>query len=145
MLKVAPVGPVYQAGTLSGNPVAVAAGLATLQIVSEPGFFETLTQMTADLMQGLVQKAKAAGVQAFSADSVGGMFGLYFSEQVPKTMGDVTNSNREQFNRFFHAMLNRGVYLAPSAYEAGFLSIQHQGEPIAQILKAAEEAFQEIA
>ncbi len=145
MLKVAPVGPVYQAGTLSGNPVAVAAGLATLQIVSEPGFFETLTQMTADLMQGLVQKAKAAGVQAFSADSVGGMFGLYFSEQVPVSMGDVTNSNREQFNRFFHAMLNRGVYLAPSAYEAGFLSIQHQGEPIAQILTAAEEAFQEIA
>ena len=145
MLKVAPVGPVYQAGTLSGNPVAVAAGLATLKIVSEPGFFETLTQMTADLMQGLVQKAKAAGVQAFSADSVGGMFGLYFSEQVPTTMGDVTNSNREQFNRFFHAMLNRGVYLAPSAYEAGFLSIQHQGEPIEQILKAAEEAFEEIA
>lgn len=145
MLKVAPVGPVYQAGTLSGNPVAVAAGLATLKIVSEPGFFETLTQMTADLMQGLVQKAKAAGVQAFSADSVGGMFGLYFSEQVPVSMGDVTNSNREQFNRFFHAMLNRGVYLAPSAYEAGFLSIQHQGEPIAQILTAAEEAFQEIA
>lgn len=145
MLKVAPVGPVYQAGTLSGNPVAVAAGLATLKIVSEPGFFETLTQMTADLMQGLVQKAKAAGVQAFSADSVGGMFGLYFSEQVPVSMGDVTNSNREQFNRFFHAMLNRGVYLAPSAYEAGFLSIQHQGEPIAQIFKAAEEAFEEIA
>ncbi|MEY3016177.1 MAG: hypothetical protein RJB19_489 [Pseudomonadota bacterium] len=145
MLKVAPVGPVYQAGTLSGNPVAVAAGLATLKIVSEPGFFETLTQMTADLMQGLVQKAKAAGVQAFSADSVGGMFGLYFSEQVPVSMGDVTNSNREQFNRFFHAMLNRGVYLAPSAYEAGFLSIQHQGEPIEQILKAAEEAFEEIA
>ena len=145
MLKVAPVGPVYQAGTLSGNPVAVAAGLATLKIVSEPGFFETLTQMTADLMQGLVQKAKAAGVQAFSADSVGGMFGLYFSEQVPVSMGDVTNSNREQFNRFFHAMLNRGVYLAPSAYEAGFLSIQHQGEPTELILKAAEEAFEEIA
>ncbi|MFM1849764.1 MAG: hypothetical protein RL446_603 [Pseudomonadota bacterium] len=145
MLKVAPVGPVYQAGTLSGNPVAVAAGLATLKIVSEPGFFETLTQMTADLMQGLVQRAKAAGVQAFSADSVGGMFGLYFSEQVPVSMGDVTNSNREQFNRFFHAMLNRGVYLAPSAYEAGFLSIQHQGEPTELILKAAEEAFEEIA
>ncbi len=145
MLKVAPVGPVYQAGTLSGNPVAVAAGLATLKIVSEPGFFETLTQITADLMQGLVQKAKAAGVEAFSADSVGGMFGLYFSDKLPVTMGDVTNSNREQFNRFFHAMLNRGIYLAPSAYEAGFLSIQHQGEPIAQILTAAEEAFKEIA
>jgi glutamate-1-semialdehyde 2,1-aminomutase len=145
MLKVAPVGPVYQAGTLSGNPVAVAAGLATLRIVSEPGFFETLTSMTADLMRGLVERARSAGIQAFTADSVGGMFGLYFSDKLPVTMSDVTNSNREQFNRFFHAMLNRGVYLAPSAYEAGFLSIQHQGEPIAQILKAAEEAFQEIA
>ena len=145
MQMVAPVGPVYQAGTLSGNPVAVAAGLATLQIVSEPGFFETLTSITADLMRGLVEIARAAGIQAFAADSVGGMFGLYFSDKLPVSMSDVTNSNREQFNRFFHAMLNRGVYLAPSAYEAGFLSIQHQGEPVAQILEMAEEAFAEIA
>lgn len=145
MQMVAPVGPVYQAGTLSGNPVAVAAGLATLQIVSEPGFFETLTSVTADLMRGLVERARAAGIQAFAADSVGGMFGLYFSDKLPVSMSDVTNSNREQFNRFFHAMLNRGVYLAPSAYEAGFLSIQHQGEPVAQILEMAEEAFAEIA
>ncbi len=145
MQMVAPVGPVYQAGTLSGNPVAVAAGLATLQIVSEPGFFETLTSMTADLMRGLVERARSAGIQAFTADSVGGMFGLYFSDKLPVSMSDVTNSNREQFNRFFHAMLNRGVYLAPSAYEAGFLSIQPQGEPVAQILEMAEEAFAEIA
>jgi glutamate-1-semialdehyde 2,1-aminomutase len=145
MQMVAPVGPVYQAGTLSGNPVAVAAGLATLQIVSEPGFFETLTSMTADLMRGLVERARSAGIQAFTADSVGGMFGLYFSDKLPVSMSDVTNSNREQFNRFFHAMLNRGVYLAPSAYEAGFLSIQHQGEPVEQILDMAEEAFAEIA
>ncbi|MEY4083902.1 MAG: hypothetical protein RL483_1271 [Pseudomonadota bacterium] len=144
MLKVAPVGPVYQAGTLSGNPVAVAAGLATLRIVSEAGFFEALTKTTAELMQGLVQKARAAGLEAFSADSVGGMFGLYFSQECPKAMADVTNSDRARFNRFFHAMLNRGVYLAPSAYEAGFLSIQHQGEPVAEILQAAEGAFAEV-
>lgn len=144
MQMVAPLGPVYQAGTLSGNPVAVAAGLATLKIVSQPKFFETLTQITADCMQGLVKAARAAGIENFSADSVGGMFGVYFSTGLPKTLGDVTASDREMFNRFFHAMLDRGVYLAPSAYEAGFLSIQHQGEPLEILQKAAEASFKAI-
>ena len=145
MRQVAPLGPVYQAGTLSGNPVAVAAGVATLTIVSQPGFFETLTKITADCMEGLTQAAREAGIERFCADSVGGMFGIYFSHTCPKSLTDVTNSNREAFNRFFHAMLERGVYLAPSAYEAGFLSIEHEGEPIDIILQTAREAFKEIA
>jgi len=144
MQMVAPLGPVYQAGTLSGNPVAVAAGLATLKIVSQPKFFETLTQITQDCMQGLVKAARAAGIENFSADSVGGMFGIYFSKSLPKTLDDVTASDREMFSRFFHAMLDRGVYLAPSAYEAGFLSIQHQGEPLEMLQEAADASFQKI-
>jgi glutamate-1-semialdehyde 2,1-aminomutase len=143
MQVVAPLGPVYQAGTLSGNPVAVAAGLATLELVSEPGFFDTLGAITSDLMAGLCDVAREAGVPAFSADSVGGMFGIYFSARTPQTLADVTASDRAAFNRFFHAMLNRGVYLAPSAYEAGFLSIQHEGEPVELILEAARESFRE--
>lgn len=145
MKCVAPLGPVYQAGTLSGNPVAVAAGLATLKIVSAPGFYEKLTAMTAELMQGLVRAAHDAGIDAFCADSVGGMFGIYFSKEVPVTFEDVSRSDRDRFNKFFHAMLSRGVYLAPSAFEAGFLSIQHEGEPIAHTLAAAKESFAEIA
>lgn len=141
MQCVAPLGPVYQAGTLSGNPVAVAAGMATLKIVSAPGFFEELTQTTSHLMQGLTTIAHDAGVEDFCADSVGGMFGIYFSRQLPRSMADVSACNLEAFNRFFHAMLDRGVYLAPSAYEAGFLSIQHTGEPVEAILAAAREAF----
>ncbi len=144
MQMVAPLGPVYQAGTLSGNPVAVAAGLATLRIVSQPKFFETLTQITTDCMRGLVRAARAAGIEGFSADSVGGMFGIYFSSTLPKTLDDVTASDRDMFNRFFHAMLDRGVYLAPSAYEAGFLSIQHQGEPMEILQEAAEASFKKI-
>ena len=142
---VAPLGPVYQAGTLSGNPIAVAAGLATLKIVSAPGFFEKLTAITADLMQGMQQIARDCGELNFSTDSVGGMFGIYFSALPPATFDDVNNSDREKFNRFFHAMLSRGVYLAPSAFEAGFLSIAHEGEPIEQTLIAARESFQEIS
>jgi glutamate-1-semialdehyde 2,1-aminomutase len=141
MQCVAPLGPVYQAGTLSGNPVAVAAGMATLKIVSAPGFYEELTQTTSHLMQGLTTIAHDAGVEGFCADSVGGMFGIYFSRQLPGSMADVSACNLEAFNRFFHAMLDRGVYLAPSAYEAGFLSIQHTGEPVEAILAAAREAF----
>ncbi|MGA0953949.1 MAG: aspartate aminotransferase family protein, partial [Burkholderiaceae bacterium] len=121
------------------------AGVATLKIVSEPAFFETLGKLTGDCMQGLTQAAREAGIERFCADSVGGMFGIYFSHECPKSLDDVTNSNREAFNRFFHAMLERGVYLAPSAYEAGFLSIEHLGDPIDIILKTAREAFKEIA
>jgi glutamate-1-semialdehyde 2,1-aminomutase len=145
MQCVAPLGPVYQAGTLSGNPVAVAAGLATLKIVSAPGFYEKLTALTAGLMQDLQKIAHACGEENFSTDSVGGMFGIYFSKDIPSTFEDVNASNRDKFNKFFHAMLTRGVYLAPSAFEAGFLSIAHEGEPIEQTLIAAKESFQEIA
>jgi len=144
MQCVAPLGPVYQAGTLSGNPVAVAAGLATLKLISAPGFFDRLTAMTAQLMQDLQSIARECGEENFCADSVGGMFGIYFSKSPPVTFEDVNQSNRDQFNRFFHAMLKRGVYLAPSAFEAGFLSIAHAGEPIAQTLQAARESFKEI-
>jgi glutamate-1-semialdehyde 2,1-aminomutase len=145
MQCVAPLGPVYQAGTLSGNPVAVAAGLATLKIVSAPGFYEKLTAITTNLMQELQKIARDCGEENFCTDSVGGMFGIYFSKNIPSTFEDVNASDREKFNRFFHAMLTRGVYLAPSAFEAGFLSIAHEGEPIAQTLTAAKESFQEIA
>jgi glutamate-1-semialdehyde 2,1-aminomutase len=95
-------------------------------------------------MRGLVRAARAAGIEGFSADSVGGMFGIYFSSTLPKTLDDVTASDRDMFNRFFHAMLDRGVYLAPSAYEAGFLSIQHQGEPMEILQEAAEASFKKI-
>lgn len=144
MSCVAPLGPVYQAGTLSGNPVAVAAGLATLRLISAPGFFEKLTAMTTALMQELVEIARASGEKSFSADSVGGMFGIYFSDRPPVTFEDVNRSNRERFNRFFHEMLTRGVYLAPSAFEAGFLSIAHDGDPIRETLDAAKESFKAL-
>jgi glutamate-1-semialdehyde 2,1-aminomutase len=145
MQCVAPLGPVYQAGTLSGNPIAVAAGLATLKLVSAPGFFEKITQITAQLMRDLEKIARESGEHEFCGDSVGGMFGIYFSKTPPASFDDVNHSNRDKFNQFFHAMLSRGVYLAPSAFEAGFLSIQHEGEPIAQTLAAARESFNEMA
>jgi glutamate-1-semialdehyde 2,1-aminomutase len=140
MQKLAPVGPVYQAGTLSGNPVAVSAGLATLRQVLRPGFFERLGETTKALTEGLAREAASAGV-AFSAASLGGMFGLFFRAAPPRTFAEVMQCDREAFNRFFHAMLERGIYLAPSAYEAGFVSSAH-GEPeIAASLAAAREAF----
>ncbi len=145
MQCVAPLGPVYQAGTLSGNPVAVAAGLATLRLVSAPGFFEQLTALTAQLMRDLTSIARDQGEENFCTDSVGGMFGIYFSKTPPVTFEDVNRSDREKFNRFFHAMLRRGVYLAPSAFEAGFVSIAHAGAPIEYTLQAAKESFAEIA
>lgn len=144
MQSIAPLGPVYQAGTLSGNPIAVSAGLATLDIVSRPGFFEKLTAMTAYLMQELERIAHESGEENFCADSVGGMFGIYFSKTPPASFEDVNASDRERFNRFFHAMLKRGVYLAPSAFEAGFLSIAHEGDPIAHTLAMARESFAEL-
>jgi glutamate-1-semialdehyde 2,1-aminomutase len=140
MQKLAPVGPVYQAGTLSGNPVAVAAGLATLNRVLAPGFFDALGRTTAGLVRGLVEAAREAGV-ALSGDSEGGMFGIFFRASAPASFAQVMQADKEAFNRFFHAMLERGVYLAPSAYEAGFVSSAHSPADIEATLAAARAAF----
>jgi len=140
MEKIAPLGPVYQAGTLSGNPVAVAAGLATLRKVQAPGFYERLSAATRALCDGLVSAARKRGV-AFSAQSVGGMFGLYFRASAPSSYAEVMQCDAEAFTRFFHGMLERGVYLAPSAYEAGFVSSAHSPADIAATVAAAEAAF----
>ena len=143
MEKIAPLGPVYQAGTLSGNPVAVAAGLATLAATEAPGFYEGLTQTTRSFTEGLVAAAKRAGVP-FSAQSVGGMFGIYFAAHVPDSYDSVMAGDKERFNRFFHLMLDAGIYLAPSAFEAGFVSAAHKRDDIAATLAAAESAFARI-
>ena len=140
MQKLAPTGPVYQAGTLSGNPVSVAAGLATLDLISQEGFFESLEAKTFQLVDGMAERAKLATIP-FCANNVGGMFGMYFTEQVPKTYDAVMGCDRERFNRFFHAMLERGVNLAPSAFEAGFVSSAHTDQDIQATLDVAEEAF----
>ncbi len=140
MEKIAPLGPVYQAGTLSGNPVAVAAGLATLRKIQVPGFYERLGVTTRSLCQGLTAAARHRKI-AFCAQEVGGMFGLYFRATPPSTYAQVMECDREAFNRFFHSMLERGVYLAPSAYEAGFVSSVHSATDIAATIAAAEAAF----
>ncbi len=144
MVKLAPLGNVYQAGTLSGNPVAVAAGAKTLEIISRPGFFECLTEQTKKLMAGLQHAANTAKIP-FAVDSVGGMFGFYFSGNVPTSYEAVTKTDIEAFKRFFHAMLDEGVYLAPSAYEAGFTSIAHDNVVVDEIIRSAERSFQKIA
>jgi len=140
MEKIAPLGPVYQAGTLSGNPVAVAAGLATLKLVEAPGFQDRIESTTRSLIQGLVAEARKANV-TFSAQSIGSMFGVYFRATPPTSFAEVMECDKDRFNRFFHAMLERGVYLAPSAYEAGFVSAAHGAAEIEDTLKAAAEAF----
>ncbi|HWU34408.1 MAG TPA: glutamate-1-semialdehyde 2,1-aminomutase [Methylovorus sp.] len=140
MQCLAPVGPVYQAGTLSGNPVAVAAGMATLKLIQAPGFHAALEASTQRFVQGLANAAKAHDIE-FSAQSVGGMFGLYFSAEVPQSYADVMQSDKEAFNRFFHAMLDEGVYLAPSAFEAGFVSAAHGDREIDLSIAAAEKIF----
>ena len=144
MEKIAPCGPVYQAGTLSGNPVAVACGLTTLKLIQKPGFYEKLTEQTQKLTQGLTQAAKDAGV-AFCAQSVGGMFGLYFLEKCPQGFNDVMKSDTKRFNVFFHSMLDQGVYFAPSVFEAGFVSIAHTDEVIQETIEAAKKAFAKVA
>ncbi|MDP3686331.1 MAG: glutamate-1-semialdehyde 2,1-aminomutase [Sulfurimicrobium sp.] len=143
MEKLAPLGPVYQAGTLSGNPVAVAAGLATLKLLQSPGFYENLTRMTQKLTDGLTAVAKEAGV-IFCAQSVGGMFGLYFSATPPASYAEVMRCDKEAFNRFFHAMLEEGIYLAPSAFEAGFVSAAHGDAEIEATLEAARRVFAKL-
>ncbi|MBC3917778.1 glutamate-1-semialdehyde 2,1-aminomutase [Undibacterium sp. CY18W] len=143
MGHMAPLGGVYQAGTLSGNPVAVAAGMTTLKIIQQPGFYENLTAQTRKLVDGLSAAAKAAGV-TFCADAVGGMFGLYFASEVPGSYAAMMASDKDRFNRFFHLMLDQGVYLAPSAFEAGFVSAQHDDTIIAETIAAAEKAFAQL-
>ncbi|KRB90515.1 glutamate-1-semialdehyde 2,1-aminomutase [Noviherbaspirillum sp. Root189] len=140
MKFLAPLGPVYQAGTLSGNPVAVAAGMATLKLIQQPGFYETLASQTDKLARGLTKVARANGV-SFCADSVGGMFGLYFGDKVPGSFAEIMTCDKEKFNIFFHAMLDLGVYLAPSAFEAGFVSAAHGDDIIDATLTAAGKAF----
>jgi glutamate-1-semialdehyde 2,1-aminomutase len=144
MEQIAPLGPVYQAGTLSGSPVAVAAGLASLRLVGVPRFYEHLETRTRQLVEGLVAAAVEAGV-VFSAQSVGGMFGLYFSEHCPSTYAEVMASDREAFNRYFHAMLEAGHFFAPSAFEAGFVSAAHGEADIAATLAAAGTVFAALA
>ena len=143
MQTIAPLGPVYQAGTLSGNPVAVAAGLATLALTEAPGFYDRLAAKTRALVDGLAAAAKGAGV-AFRANAVGGMFGLYFADRIPSSYAEVMACDKERFNRFFHAMLDDGVYFAPSAYEAGFVSAAHGDDDIAETIRKAERAFARI-
>ena len=140
MQKIAPLGAVYQAGTLSGSPVAVAAGLASLDQISKPGFYELLTARTTRLVDGLKASAAKHGV-GFTADSVGGMFGLYFAQAVPQSYADVMASDKDSFNRFFHAMLDAGHCFAPSAFEAGFVSAAHAEADIDSTIGAADAWF----
>ena len=142
MSRLAPVGDVYQAGTLSGNPVAVAAGLKTLELIAAPGFFESLARTTSELVAGLQAAATGAGVE-FSGTSLGGMFGIFFRSSFPANYAEVLECDKQRFNRFFHAMLDRGIYLAPSAFEAGFVSAAHTAADIDATLRAAREAFAE--
>ncbi|HEX7028761.1 MAG TPA: glutamate-1-semialdehyde 2,1-aminomutase [Gammaproteobacteria bacterium] len=144
MRQLAPLGPVYQAGTLSGNPIAMTAGLKTLELISRPGFFETLAAKTAQLIDGLQQAANRIGVP-FTCNHVGGMFGIFFTKQSRiETFADISRCDIERFKLFFHGMLERGIYLAPSAYEAGFLSIAHTAQDIAETVTAAEDVFESL-
>ncbi|MFZ6799418.1 glutamate-1-semialdehyde 2,1-aminomutase [Undibacterium sp. Di24W] len=144
MGHLAPLGGVYQAGTLSGNPVAVAAGLTTLKLIQGPNFHSHLTGQTQKLVDGLNAAAKECGLD-FCADSIGGMFGLYFCNEVPSTFEQVMKADANQFKLFFHKMLDHGIYLAPSAFEAGFVSAAHDDAVIETTINAARTAFQELA
>ena len=141
---ISPLGGVYQAGTLSGNPIAVAAGLKTLEIIQREGFYENLTALTRRLADGLAASAKAHGIE-FTADSVGGMFGLYFAAHAPQNYGDMARSNIDAFKRFFHGMLDRNTAFGPSAYEAGFVSAAHTPELIDETIATAHQVFAEMA
>jgi glutamate-1-semialdehyde 2,1-aminomutase len=144
MHNMAPLGAVYQAGTLSGNPVAVAAGMATLKLIQQPGFYEQLGATAKRLAEGLTAAAKEAGV-VFCADYIGGMFGIYFSETPPTSYAEMMAGDRSKFNAFFHAMLDEGVYFAPAAFEAGFVSAQHDDAVIDATIDAARKVFAKLA
>ncbi len=140
MQQMAPLGPVYQAGTLSGNPVATACGLATLREISRPGFFDDLSRKTRTLVDGLKSAAAAEGV-AFSADSEGGMFGFFLFDALPQNYGQVMKTDGARFNTLFHGLLDRGIYIAPALYEAGFVSAAHSDADIEATVQAARETF----
>ena len=144
MEQLAPLGPVYQAGTLSGNPVATACGLATLREIRKPGFFEALSARTRALVDGLRAAAQEQGVP-FCADSEGGLFGFFLLPRLPQNYREVMQSDAARFNRFFHGLLSRGVYVAPALYEASFVSAAHSEDDIAATLQAARAAFRELA
>ncbi len=143
MEHLAPLGPVYQAGTLSGNPVATACGLATLREVCRPGFYEALAARTRSLADGLAGAASEAGV-GFSTDCEGGMFGFFLLPQLPRNYGEVMKSDGSRFNRLFHGLLDRGVYIAPALYEAGFVSAAHTAEDIGETVAVAREVFRTL-
>ena len=140
MRQLAPTGPVYQAGTLSGNPVATACGLATLKEIAKPGFWDSLSAKTQSLVDGLKDAAAKAGVP-FSADCQGGMFGFFLLPELPQNYAKVMTSDSPKFNKLFHGLLDRGVYIAPALYEAGFVSAAHTDADIAATVKAASEVF----
>jgi len=144
MEQMAPLGPVYQAGTLSGNPVATACGLATLREISKPGFFDALSRKTRSLVDGLKAAAAAEGVP-FSADCQGGMFGFFLMSELPQNYATVMKTDSARFNTLFHGLLDRGVYIAPALYEAGFVSAAHSEEDIAATVAAAREVFKLLA
>lgn len=144
MNHLAPIGPVYQAGTLSGNPIAMTAGLKNLDIISQPGFFESLTEKTDFLVDGILAAAKRQSI-AMTANKVGAMFGLFFTDQADvKGFADVGNCDLERFKAFFHGMLQQGVNLAPSAYEAGFVSLAHDEAILQQTIDKAEAVFKQL-
>jgi glutamate-1-semialdehyde 2,1-aminomutase len=143
MQQLAPTGPVYQAGTLSGNPVATACGLATLREIAKPGFWDALSARTQSLVDGLKGAAAHAGVP-FSADCQGGMFGFFLLPELPQNYAKVMTSDSPKFNRLFHGLLDRGVYIAPALYEAGFVSAAHTDADIAATVAAAAEVFAQL-
>ncbi|TWD91288.1 glutamate-1-semialdehyde 2,1-aminomutase [Variovorax beijingensis] len=143
MEQLAPLGPVYQAGTLSGNPVATACGLATLKEISKPGFYEALAKKTRTLVDGLKAAAAAEG-QPFNADSEGGMFGFFLMDELPQNYATVMTTDNAKFNALFHGLLDRGVYIAPALYEAGFVSAAHGEEDIAATIEAARQVFRTL-
>jgi glutamate-1-semialdehyde 2,1-aminomutase len=141
MEQIAPLGPIYQAGTLSGNPVAMAAGLTTLNLISQPGFFDNLGQRVSQLLDGLRERASAASIP-LTTNQAGGMFGYFFSDEECITRFDqVSNCDMDRFKRFYHGMLDAGIYLAPAAFEAGFVSGAHTEQDINATLDAAERVF----
>jgi glutamate-1-semialdehyde 2,1-aminomutase len=144
MAHLAPIGGVYQAGTLSGNPIAVAAGLTTLKLIQEPNFHDKLTKSTHQLVEGLCQSANDFGIE-FCADYIGGMFGIYFTKNIPTSYSEVMLSNVKLFNQFFHLMLDQGIYFAPSAFEAGFVSACHDDNVINDTIAASRIAFEKLS